>query len=67
MARGGRPADSWHTGEPSPPLDVSPTTVSPGDLVKIVLVGPPDGTATVAFTFIPAPPAAPADTTGGTP
>lgn len=55
----GQLAPGQKVGEPVPPLVVSPNQAQPGDVVKIVLIGPPGGAASVEFTLLPQPPLPP--------
>ncbi len=46
---------SGREGQPSPPLQVTPSVAKPGDVVHIVMLGPPGGLATIDFTPMPPP------------
>ncbi len=52
-------------GEPTPPLRVTPSVAKPGDVVHIVMVGPPGGLATVDFAPLPVPGPAEREGPGG--
>ncbi len=56
---------SGREGEPSPPLRVTPSVAKPGDVVHIVMFGPPGGLATVDFTPLPTPGPAEREGPGG--